>query len=60
MAPIDYPHVDAADRSYQEALAFHDSGAEAIQRVLTRIRKTHPEFDCLNLLELGARLAALL
>ena len=67
-------HVDA-DHSYEAALAdfetylphlspaafvtFHDSGTEAIQRVLARIRETRPEFDCLDMPDLGAGLALL-
>jgi hypothetical protein len=71
---IDYLHVDA-DHAYEAALAdfetylprlspaafvtFHDSGTEPIQRVLAKIRKTRPEFDCLDMPELGAGLAIL-
>jgi hypothetical protein len=71
---IDYLHVDA-DHAYEPALAdfesylprlgpaafvtFHDSGTEQIQRVLAQIRQTHPEFDCLDMPDLGAGLAVL-
>jgi hypothetical protein len=71
---IDYLHVDAY-HSYEAAFAdfetflpllqplgfvsFHDTGTDAIQKVLKQIGKTHQDFDCLDMPDLGAGLAVL-
>lgn len=71
---IDFLHVDA-DHSFDGALSdfelyapmmresgfitFHDTSTRAIQKVLGTIREKRPEFQCLDMPDLGAGIALL-
>jgi hypothetical protein len=71
---IDYLHIDA-DHSFDAALAdielyfpllgpaafvtMHDTATDSIQKVLSTILFKHPEFQCIDLQDVGAGLAIL-
>jgi len=71
---IDYLHIDA-DHSFHAArgdfevylplltpgafVTFHDSATESIEKVLAAILREHPEFQCLDMPDVGAGLALL-
>jgi hypothetical protein len=71
---IDYLHIDA-DHSLEAVLgdwqaylpllareavvSLHDTGKPAVERALNAIREDHPEFQCLDLPDVGAGLAIL-